>query len=90
MFAFLSEYHLTRKPGEKYEYSNLGMGLLGYALAHQAGTSYEDLVKLRILDPLGMKSMVITFTADSRAHLAPGHDADGNPVSSWDLNVPMR
>lgn len=87
LYAFLNDYHLTRKPGERYEYSNLGMGLLGFALARHAGMSYEALVKRRILDPLGMQSTVITFTSESRAHLAPGHDADGDPVSNWDLNA---
>ena len=33
---------MTRAPGEKYEYSNLAVGLLGTALARRAGMSYED------------------------------------------------
>jgi CubicO group peptidase (beta-lactamase class C family) len=31
--AFLAGYELPRDPGAAYEYSNLGFGLLGYALA---------------------------------------------------------
>ncbi len=45
MFQFLQDYHLTRKPGEQYEYSNLGAGLLGYSLSRAAHMSYEDLVR---------------------------------------------
>src|SRR5207244_7748295 len=41
MYAFLSSYALTRDVGAEYEYSNLGVGLLGHALALKAGTSYE-------------------------------------------------
>ena len=52
MFEFLGRYELTRDIGAQYEYSNLGVGLLGQALAHRAGKSYEALVKERILDPL--------------------------------------
>jgi len=52
MFEFLGRYELTRDIGAQYEYSNLGVGLLGQALARRAGTSYEALVKERILDPL--------------------------------------
>ena len=37
MYAFLSGYQLTRDPGAKSEYSNLGMGLLGHAIELKAG-----------------------------------------------------
>jgi CubicO group peptidase (beta-lactamase class C family) len=41
MYEFLSGYQLTRDAGEEYEYSNIGVGLLGHALARRAGLSYE-------------------------------------------------
>jgi|SRR5579871_551644 len=87
LYAFLSGHQLARKPGEKYEYSNLGMGLMGAVLARHSGCSYESLLKRRILDPLGMQSTLIRFTPEARAHLAPGHDVDGNPVANWDLGA---
>ena len=85
LYAFLAGYQLTRDIGATYEYSNLGMGLLGLALARKAGTSYEALVTRRILTPLGMRETAITLTPAMRAHLAPGHDADGNVVPNWDM-----
>ena len=87
LYAFLSSYKLTRKPGEKYEYSNLGVGLLGDALAHHAGMSYEALVKQSILSPLQMNESGITLTPEMRANLAPGHDPDGEPAANWDLDT---
>ena len=70
MYEFLSSYELTRDIGSKYEYSNLGGGLLGHVLALKAGKSYEELVESRICGPLGMKSTAITLTPEMRARLA--------------------
>jgi len=85
MYEFLSGYQLTRDIGAEYEYSNLGMGLLGHALALKAGLSYEELVRRRILTPLGMRQTAITLTPAMRAKLAPGHDTEGTTVPNWDL-----
>ena len=57
MYVFLSGYKLTRDPGAPSEYSNLGMGLLGHAVALKAGTNYESLMVNRICRPLKMDSM---------------------------------
>src|SRR5437667_1292708 len=85
LYAFLSGYQLTRDIGATYEYSNLGVGLLGHALALRAKTSYEQLVTRRILTPLGMSETAITLTPALRARLAPGHDGEGHVVPNWDL-----
>jgi len=61
LYEFLSRYHLTRAIGEKYEYSNLGVGLLGHALALKAGVGYEELVRCRVLEPLGMSDTAIVL-----------------------------
>ena len=82
---FLGSYELPRDPGAEFEYSNLGMGLLGALLAHRAGTDYESLVRARILDPLGMKMSGITLSPEMQTLLAKGHSAEGAPAQNWDL-----
>ncbi len=84
LYEFLSGYELPRDPGEEFEYSNLGVGLLGHVLARHAGMSYEAMVKERILEPLGMSHTAVTFTPWMLEHLALGHNAGGNVVSNWD------
>ncbi len=83
--AFLASHTLRRDPGAEFEYSNLGMGLLGALLAHRSGQSYEQLVKTRILDPLGMASTGIALTSPMQARLARGHTEEGAPAPNWDL-----
>ena len=85
MYAFLSAYELSRDIGAQYEYSNLGVGLLGHALSRRAGKSYEALVTERILKPLGMSDTKITLDAAAKSHLALGHSANGAAAANWDL-----
>ncbi len=85
MYEFLSGYQLTRDPGERFEYSNLGVGLLGHVLSLVTRTSYENLERQRVWKPLGMTHTAITLTPWMKQHLALGHDAEGKVVSNWDL-----
>src|SRR5579871_3954828 len=85
--AFLAEYELPRDPDASYEYSNLGFGLLGYALAQSQHASYAALVGETIFAPLGMTMSGLAFTDAMRAHLAPGHDDGGKPAKNWDLDA---
>lgn len=85
MYAFLSSYQLTRDIGSQYEYSNLGVGLLGHALALRAGKSYEDLVTERILRPLGLNDTRMVLSPSMKSRLTPGHSPSGAVVPNWDL-----
>jgi D-alanyl-D-alanine-carboxypeptidase/D-alanyl-D-alanine-endopeptidase len=87
LYGFLSGYTLTREIGAQYEYSNLGVGLLAYALARKAGMSYSELVRIRILDPLGMTSTSITLGEDQRRRLATGYDGALFPAKNWDFDA---
>lgn len=83
LYEFLSGYTLPRDIGEKYEYSNLGVGLLGHALALKAGVSYEELVRRRVLEPLGMNDTAITLTEPQKKRLATGSTSLLRPIGNW-------
>jgi len=87
LYAFLGRYRLDRDPGSKSEYSNVGMGLLGHALALRAGVSYEDLLRRRIFEPLGMTNTAITFDVGQRAQRATGYNAKLLPLQPWSGGV---
>lgn len=68
-----------------YLYSNMGVSLLGHALAERAGMTYEDLLAQRLTGPLGMDR---TFTSHHQGHesdelLLPGYDNSGQEVESF-------
>jgi CubicO group peptidase (beta-lactamase class C family) len=86
LMEFLRKHQLERPPG-KYEYSNLGVGLLGYVLAKQAGKSYETLVVDTVCDPLKMSDTRINLSDEQRKRLAPPYDGDLGEEKNWDFDA---
>ena len=85
MYAFISGYRLTRDPGAQFEYSNLGVGLLGQALANQAHTTYADTIRTKVYAPLQMTESTVATKPEHDAALAIGHDLNGTPTHSWEI-----
>ncbi|MBX3731390.1 MAG: beta-lactamase family protein [Verrucomicrobiae bacterium] len=73
LHAWLSGATLGRSPGAAFEYSNLGMGLLGHALALRGGVEFEALLVERILEPLGLADTRVNLSPGQMSRLAPGH-----------------
>jgi CubicO group peptidase (beta-lactamase class C family) len=69
LYAFLDRY---RAPGFGYEYSNIGIALLGEALGQSSNTTYAAVLRDRLLAPLGMTSTWL-----------PGETSDA-PVTGYD------
>ena len=69
-------------------YSNLGVALLGQALAAAAGTDYPDLLQTRIFDALGMADTSIAVTADALPTGArTGYTTAGRPAGAWTMSA---
>jgi CubicO group peptidase (beta-lactamase class C family) len=85
--AFLSSYQLPNDPGTKFDYSELGMELLGHVIALKAGTNYESLVVDRICRPLHMDSTRVTLTPELKSRLATGHDEFGYVMPSLEFQT---
>jgi CubicO group peptidase (beta-lactamase class C family) len=54
-----------RVPGLEFEYANIGYALLGRVIAQVTGSDYRDVVRERLLDPLGMTASTFDVTATS-------------------------
>lgn len=84
LYEYLGTVELRREVGEKYAYSNTGVGLLGHLLEQAAGVSYEELVVTRIAEVVGMTDTAIALSEDMQARLAKGH-LGKKEVPNWDL-----
>jgi CubicO group peptidase (beta-lactamase class C family) len=84
LYAGLPDYSLNRPPGSKFEYSNLGVALLGQGLALHAHTTYAGLLHARITAPLGLRDTRLGDDPAARPRRAQGHDSDLKLVDPTD------
>jgi serine-type D-Ala-D-Ala carboxypeptidase/endopeptidase len=87
LYADVPRTRPRRPPGKRPRYSNYGAGLLGHALARRAGTSYEELVRERICEPLGLADTFVHVPEDKRDRFVQGHDRRGRPVPGWEFDA---
>ncbi len=77
-------------PGEHFHYSNDGYKALGLVLEELLGGQYGEIIKARILDPLGMDATAAVFTHETRPRMAVGYGRlyDDRPRRRADPLVP--
>ncbi len=84
VYDYLTNYvTLNRAPGNEYEYSNLGVGLLGLILSRINETTYETLLKETVLDVLGMDQTSIVLNDAQRGNMAVGYNEWTNEIEAW-------
>jgi serine-type D-Ala-D-Ala carboxypeptidase/endopeptidase len=81
LYQALSDTKLTREPGAQVQYSSFGIGLLGHILSLKSdGITYEQLVKDRILDVLGMNDTKIALSQDEINNRFPVGNMGGKEI----------
>ena len=60
---------IVRPPGERFIYSNLGYGILGYAIAQVSGQEYDAYVRREVFSPLGMTRSAVGMPSAPAAFL---------------------
>ncbi|MEQ9591918.1 MAG: serine hydrolase domain-containing protein [Cyclobacteriaceae bacterium] len=81
---FAKDVKLESKPGEKYQYSNIGMALLAYIITKLESREYEYLLQEEIFKPLKMDRST-TQRDLVQSYLVQGYDWKGQPTANWDL-----
>ncbi len=88
MFSFYKSFKPTRKPGDKYEYSNLAVGTVGVILERVNKDRYENMLLNTICKPLGMNDTKEYLHQQDSARFAKGYD-NGNYAAPWNFKAFM-
>ena len=87
LHAVIKTQGLRLPENATFSYSNLGEGLLGEALANQAGQSFPALLQQQVLAPLHMFQTAYSPTPYMQKRVLQGHSEDHKPVRAWDLDA---
>ncbi|MEN0056950.1 MAG: serine hydrolase domain-containing protein [Mucilaginibacter sp.] len=87
LFSYLKTCKLNSQPGERYDYSNLGMGVLGTILSHISGKTFEQMVADVIAKPLNMQGTAQYVSVAKQTNMANVYNATGNVTEAWDFDV---
>lgn len=79
---------LVFPPGERFEYSNLGYGLLDFLIQNVSGKSYPDFMEERVFEPLGMTRSSVGITPDLEGEWALRYSPEGKPLPFYDFDHP--
>ena len=82
--SLLSAFTPAKQPS--HNYSNVGIGLLGYLLSRAANIPYEQLLIEKVCDPLGLNDTRVELTEEQQARLAPGHSSRKTLAPNWDFD----
>ena len=77
---------LTSPPGEQYEYSNLGYGIIEYIIERISKKSYSEFMESEVFEPLGLKNTAI-FTELPKSELIAQRyieNKDASPFYDFD------
>ena len=87
LYQFLAKHGVEKPADAAFLYSNLGVGLLGQALADRAGTSYAKLVSEEVIVPLQLSDTGVSLSAGQQARLIQGHTSDYRLARAWDQDA---
>jgi CubicO group peptidase (beta-lactamase class C family) len=79
---------LMSPPGEKFEYSNLGYGILSHLIEQLSGKSYADYMREAVFLPLGMNRSSVEVDPAMWDFRAVRYGIDGLPVPPYVTDHP--
>jgi CubicO group peptidase (beta-lactamase class C family) len=80
--------NLVTKPGERYQYSNLGYGVLDYIIERTSGRSYSDFMRNEVFLPLGLNHTTVDIGPGLEQHAAVRYNPEGESIPFYDFDHP--
>ena len=80
--------HLTFAPGERFQYSNLGYGVLDYIIERASGQPFAQYMRTDVFLPLGMTHTSVGIGPGLGPHQAVRYTRDGKRIPFYEFDHP--
>jgi CubicO group peptidase (beta-lactamase class C family) len=87
LYTFLKTVTIAQKPGVKFEYCNLGVGLLGNILEKVNKMSFEKMITNFICAKAGMNATKQLLTKGDSTLFLQGYDENISAQGQWDFKA---
>jgi CubicO group peptidase (beta-lactamase class C family) len=85
----LDRYGFTvNEPGTSFRYSNLGYGLLGFAMSQISQVPFAGFMENEVFVPLGMNRTMFHIESCTKKNVAIGYDSEGNALPGMQCDTP--
>ena len=80
--------NLVTAPDERWNYSNLGYGILDYIIERVSGQSYPDFMRDEVFQPLGLTRTSVGIGPGLEDFTATRYATDQSPIPFYDFDHP--
>lgn len=80
--------NLVTEPGERFQYSNLGYGVIDYVIARNSGKKFADFMREEVFLPLGLTHTSVDIGPGLEKQAAVRYGGDGLPIPFYDFDHP--
>lgn len=77
---------LVYPPGQAYQYSNLGYGIVDHIIERVSGIPYADYMRTRVFAPLGLTRMSVHIGPGLEPYVAQRYDSKLRPIPFYDFD----
>ena len=91
LYEFVAEHGVAKPADAAFLYSNLGVGLLGQALANRAAMTYANLLNEEVTEPLRLRDTVVSLSPEQQRRFIQGHARTTSlPMAGISMRSPAR
>jgi CubicO group peptidase (beta-lactamase class C family) len=87
LYEFIAKHGVSKPADARFNYSNLGLGLLGQALANRAAVAYPELLRAEVAGPLELNDTVVNLSPEQGKRFTPGYSPQHQVAHAWHFDA---